>query len=103
MEIECPKDYDYITSENRVFSELETYRAPEPFASKKTKRKRKRPMELEKEISLAKPQQKKEKENYFQKMYREANKKMYINLFVRKIKQGLVGRHNPGHRLLEDG
>lgn len=28
---------------------------------------------------------------------------MYINLFVRKIKQGLVGRHNPHHELLEDG
>ena len=36
-------------------------------------------------------------------MYREANKKMYVNLFVRKIRQGLVGRQNPGHKLLEDG
>ena len=42
MEVECPNDYDFVTSENRVFSELETYRAPELFLQSKSKRKRKR-------------------------------------------------------------
>ena len=102
MEIECPNDYDFATSENRVFSELETYRAPDITLQAKSKRKRKRdrmgksgsPSHIN---TISEKEKEKEKENYFQKMYREANKKMYINLFVRKLKQGLVGRHKPKH------
>lgn len=35
-------------------------------------------------------------------MYKEAKKKMYVNLFVRKIKQLVVASNQPQHRLLEE-
>ena len=39
MEIECPSDYDYAISENRVFCDPEIYRTPEiPMQRKRRKR-----------------------------------------------------------------
>lgn len=44
----------------------------------------------------------KKEENYFQKMFKETKKKIYVSMFIRKLKQSIPSRNNFEHALCEE-
>ena len=122
MELSCPKDNELETSENmniktvsfdnilrKEFTETPNFQGQEntpiEYPSNRELSKKGKMGRKEKERDRWKDIKKKmkedeEKRNYFQQLWKDYMKNIYVNMFVRKLKQIIVKESDFDHPLL---